>query len=264
MLRGCRFSSTHTTRGHRCGTCGEMGHGVMECGTAIRIDNLKKYFGEQLPPDKHCTGEHEDAWDSFFHSDECHICVRCGERHLETDCYIQNVIELGDRFKQYHEHLDYSDMIIHAKRQNRDQVYKVYVGMGCFLYYKVPVNATTRYDILVFFVHSDSWGQYGEETSDVPKLDRFIGDSEINEDLAERIDANNLVAAEVASEDQGYGITNDGGDVAVGFDYNVAFDSDNDSDNDNEVGYNASNTKQCPICRTENRNCRRKENLRIK
>ena len=88
-------------------------------------------------------------------------------------------------------------MIIHAKRQNRDQVYKVYVGMGCFLYYKVPVNATTRYDILVFFMHSDSWGQYGEETSDVPKLDRFIGDSEINEDLAERIDANNLVAAEL-------------------------------------------------------------------
>ena len=36
---------------------------VLECGTAIRIDNLKKYFGEQLPPDKHCTGEHEDAYD---------------------------------------------------------------------------------------------------------------------------------------------------------------------------------------------------------
>ena len=115
--------------------------------------------------------------------------------------------------------------------------------MGCFLYYKVPISAITRYDILVFFMHSDSWGQYGEETSDVPKLDRFIGDSEINEDLADRIDANNLVADGSAAEDQGYHITNDGGDVAVGFDYNVAFDSD----------YEDNDTKQCPFCRTENR-----------
>lgn len=215
-VRGCRFSSTHTTRGHICGTCGGMGHGVMECGTSIRMDNLKKYFGEKLPSHKYCSGEHADPYDRFFHSNECHICMRCGERHLETNCNIQTVPELGDRFREYHENLDYAEMINRAQTQNRDQIYKVYVGMGCLLYFKVKINAITPYDTLVFFMHSDSWGQYGEETSDVPSLERFIGDSEINEDI----------------DDQNDGL--------------VGFDNSNGDDNND-------NTKKCPLCRKENR-----------
>ena len=69
-VRGCRYSSTHTTRHHRCGNCGELGHGVVECGNQTRIEYLKQYFHETLPTHKHCSGHHDNVSDGLFHSDE--------------------------------------------------------------------------------------------------------------------------------------------------------------------------------------------------
>jgi hypothetical protein len=53
---------------------------------------------------------------------------------------------------------------------NRNRVYtKVYAGQGCIWYVK-RVNDQLR----VFFMHGDSWGQYGENTSDVPRMEAFL------------------------------------------------------------------------------------------
>jgi len=231
-VRGCRYSSTHTTRHHRCGNCGELGHGVVECGNQTRIEYLKQYFHETLPTHKHCSGHHDNVSDGLFHSDECHICVRCGERHLESDCVIQTVHELGDRFREYWDDLDLEDLIVNARSHQRDQIYKKYVGMGCFLYFKITTNCRYTDDIYTFFMHSDSWGQYGEETSDVPRLDRFIGNCQIN------YEDNNFVNNSVHGEgDQLLNpVVDDGGDVAVGLD-------NGDISNPEKV---------CPLCRTIN------------
>ena len=38
---GCRFKGTHTWQDHICGTCGEKGHGQIECGNYTRQMILK-------------------------------------------------------------------------------------------------------------------------------------------------------------------------------------------------------------------------------
>ena len=44
-------------------------------------------------------------------------------------------------------------------------------GMGCMMYVKRnDIDKPLQY----FFMHSDSWGQYGEETSEVPVLEKFM------------------------------------------------------------------------------------------
>ena len=44
-------------------------------------------------------------------------------------------------------------------------------GMGCHNFYRR--NKTTL-SLEMFFMHSDSWGQYGEDTSDGPQLNAFL------------------------------------------------------------------------------------------
>ena len=36
--KDCQFSDKHTTRSHKCGVCGEYGHGAVECGNPKAID----------------------------------------------------------------------------------------------------------------------------------------------------------------------------------------------------------------------------------
>ena len=43
-----------------------------------------------------------------------------------------------------------------------------YAGMGCYWYARNN-NGTLEF----FFMHSDSWGQYGEDTSDLPRYNAF-------------------------------------------------------------------------------------------
>jgi hypothetical protein len=52
----------------------------------------------------------------------------------------------------------------------RNRVYtRVYAGQGCIWFVK-RVNGRLR----TFFMHGDSWGQYGPDTSDVPRMEAFI------------------------------------------------------------------------------------------
>jgi hypothetical protein len=44
-------------------------------------------------------------------------------------------------------------------------------GMGCCFYCKRDGTDGT---IELFFMHSDSWGQYGPETDERPKLNEFL------------------------------------------------------------------------------------------
>ncbi len=82
----CRFPYSHLTAYHKCGTCGNFGHGVNECEKNVDTHNkinelFEKYIltnKDYLPNELHCTnnkckcksthttGSHE----SFFELDE--------------------------------------------------------------------------------------------------------------------------------------------------------------------------------------------------
>jgi hypothetical protein len=53
----------------------------------------------------------------------------------------------------------------------------LYSGMGCYFFCRKLADNNVE----LFFMHSDNWGQYGLETSDVPKLKEFIRGYELVE-----------------------------------------------------------------------------------
>ena len=85
--------------------------------------------------------------------------------------------------------LQYKPTVVEFFESNDRELWHVFgIDMGCSLYAKQDGRGhnahTARQPIYVFFMHSDSWGQYG--TSDVPKLARFIPSYyETAEDLEE-------------------------------------------------------------------------------
>lgn len=85
--------------------------------------------------------------------------------------------------------MQYKPAVVDFFESNDRELWHVFgMGMGCSLYAKQDGRRhnvhTERQPIYVFFMHSDSWGQYG--TSDVPKLAQFIPSYyEAAEDLKE-------------------------------------------------------------------------------
>jgi hypothetical protein len=80
-VKGCRFKTTHTTRGHLCSKCKLYGHGKMECG---RYHNLNNYYDEILPVDKQCRIE--GCKYKIYHTNEAHHCPKCLQNHSINDC----------------------------------------------------------------------------------------------------------------------------------------------------------------------------------
>ena len=83
-VRACRFKATHTTAGHRCGSCGLYGHGILECGKRDAIQRLKESFLQAERVDHPCTVE--ECTHPWTHVMEAHHCGRCGERGGGCGC----------------------------------------------------------------------------------------------------------------------------------------------------------------------------------
>jgi hypothetical protein len=85
-VRWCRFDYTHSTNGHKCGKCGEYGHGETECNSQYYKDLLKKYHNEVLPDDLHCTVK--NCQSKQYHTIDAHHCPNCQLRitHTISDC----------------------------------------------------------------------------------------------------------------------------------------------------------------------------------
>ena len=73
-VAGCRFPTTHVTMGHRCGTCGQFGHGQLECGSQNSIDSLKVRFDTDRV-NTPCTVE--SCSHKEFHVTAAHYCSIC-------------------------------------------------------------------------------------------------------------------------------------------------------------------------------------------
>jgi len=76
-VRSCRFKTSHTTRGHLCGTCKTTGHGQWECYDYAEKEKLKNYFNEIIDPVDRCNID--DCSTRFFHKTSAHLCEYCQE-----------------------------------------------------------------------------------------------------------------------------------------------------------------------------------------
>ena len=57
------------------------------------------------------------------------------------------------------------------KKLKKGEYCEKYAGMGCMLYVRRNKNNNM---IESLFMHSDNWGQYGEDLSDEPRYKAFI------------------------------------------------------------------------------------------
>ena len=80
----CRFSATHTTPGHKCGTCNTFGHGQAECRDPVKIELLKQYNSDTLPYSEQCKIDGCNS--KSIHNTDTHYCDGCSNRYPECDC----------------------------------------------------------------------------------------------------------------------------------------------------------------------------------
>lgn len=206
-VAGCRFHKTHTTAGHLCGTCNTYGHGRIECNNNIQKASLNVFLNDKLPEDDFCDlGGCKYPWSHNRHAHHCHKCFK---NHRSSRCIIQSFDNHASQFQISNEHIQYSTLFLNT---HPNSYIKYYVGMGCELYIK------KKNDMLEsIFMHQDSWGQYGPQTSDTPILNKFI------EGLQNDTDALNQFI----------------------LDYN---------NSNNETPNPLTTEKKCPVCRTTIKN----------
>lgn len=78
----CRFPESHTTAGHKCGTCGKFGHGQLECGNPKIISAL---VAGKLPKKLQCSLL--GCRFKTAHVDAGHQCGECeGFGHSAPTC----------------------------------------------------------------------------------------------------------------------------------------------------------------------------------
>jgi hypothetical protein len=91
----CRYNRTHVTKGHKCGRCGEYGHGDFECGDNRRVYMLEKFFSDELPNSIQCTVS--DCEYQHLHTVDAHHCPRCRRRetHTVAECTMNTMSSIG-------------------------------------------------------------------------------------------------------------------------------------------------------------------------
>jgi len=145
-VKDCRYPYYHITAGHKCGSCGNFGHGRIECS-----------FPKALPKQYWC--DIQNCKNPHTHMNKSHHCSECGELHSEVMC---------DKLK--YKLLEKKALDIFKKEDGK--IYCILmIGMGCTMYIKRD-NIKSKPDF--FFMHSDNWGQYGPGTDDRPKLAKFL------------------------------------------------------------------------------------------
>jgi len=160
-VKGCRNKLSHVTKYHMCGKCNNFGHGQVECGNEELTNNLIQYFNDTI--DIKC--EVPNCSNNQTHTTDGHICIFCDKNinmHLKV-CpeYGIKVPDENIRFGSFNEY----------EFLQLGEYYERYVGMGCAQYVRRNKNSNLLESL---FMHSDNWGQYGADTSDLPRYKAFI------------------------------------------------------------------------------------------
>jgi len=166
---GCRFKYEHVTLRHCCGICKHNGHGQNECKNQDLLLNLDQFKGDfiRMP----CNIP--DCIDSYTHTTEGHSCLYCDKRgidnHLLRCPNNQNTTSYNNICDDV---LHFDSTITEYIKDIEVEIntYKIInAGMGCIWIIR---NNNDMYEYL--FMHSDNWGQYGDDTSDLPRYKAFI------------------------------------------------------------------------------------------
>ncbi len=174
-IRGCRYASYHNTAQHECGTCHQLGHGRVEC----KNDKLKRELSTLSPQVVSCKirgCRYASSHDTAQH--ECGNCHKLGHGRIECKHgkhrkrKLPNQASLLSQVDNPHTMGAIGAEIL-RDTQNlsiKNGQYTVhYGGMGSTWYIRNNKNI-----IEYLFMHGDSWGQYGKQTSDVPRLNAFL------------------------------------------------------------------------------------------
>lgn len=179
---GCRYPHAHSTSAHKCGGCDDFGHGQMECGDSENIAALVLLEDRLLPNNLQCTMP--GCMYPETHNIASHHCRYCLQKnHGERDCIIKEMTYYHGKYVNLEHDLRILDNVF----------FKELAGMGSVIY----VRKKNGY-LMFLLMHGDNWGQYGERTSDVPRLNKFIeGLREVNDDVVERFEQFSIPVAAI-------------------------------------------------------------------
>jgi hypothetical protein len=174
QVKRCRYNEEHTTERHCCGTCNLHGHGQIECGNENLIKELEQYKDDRI----YNWCEIEGCIDSHTHTTNGHSCLYCDKRisnsHLK--CCPGNENSNGNVNSICDNVLDFNSKLlehIEDEKLNIGEYKKSDGGMGCM--WLIRNNNSKNYGNKEYlFMHSDNWGQYGEDTSHLPRYKAFI------------------------------------------------------------------------------------------
>ena len=171
-VNNCCYNTEHTTERHCCGTCKLNGHGKLECSNDDKIKELEQFNGDVIG----LSCNIKDCLDPTTHTTKGHSCLYCDTRSKTHLKYCPQNMSMS--MKESGENSicdnieDFSKDItenIREKIVNKGEYGNFYAGMGCSWFIRNN-NGTIEY----LFMHSDSWGQYGEDSSHLPRYKAFI------------------------------------------------------------------------------------------
>jgi hypothetical protein len=165
-VNGCRFNMLHVTYNHKCGNCGEFGHGQIECGNHNQIEVLRQYQHDIMPNNKWCNNIY--CMNRDTHTSEAHICTKCSNRHFEVNCIIQSYDVAMSLAFPPGAGRPFNRIISQLLQLNN--VYASFPGgMGSTIVVRCKDGILDT-----IFMHQDSWGQYDGVTEDLETYNKFI------------------------------------------------------------------------------------------
>ena len=98
-VKGCRHAHTHLTSAHRCRTCGDYGHGQIECGVLSKIADLQRRSMHDTlayqctvsgcgAPSTHMNVAHHCYFRHVRQLADLHNCQRCKHR---SECICKTI-----------------------------------------------------------------------------------------------------------------------------------------------------------------------------
>ena len=186
-VKECEHKETHTTESHKCSLCFSNKHSKincekninnnlrLECPICLKLNDISLIHNRIYGLEEKCKACTINPVEIIF--SKCKhaiLCINCcheiNSKRLKYDIIDElNLINnysfvIEDLFKQ--------------KTSISNPYYKFEAGMGCILFVRKNID-TEKFE--GFFMHNDSWGQYGPETDERTCLENFINGYELLE-----------------------------------------------------------------------------------
>ena len=192
----CTHKYNHLTQSHQCSTCRRV-YSNCTCGGCITNDEVHRArdslaAGAAVAPVEEkvttckvlcpiCRVDNDvvsvEDCKIFGLEQKCSVCMdktlemrlpQCKHACLCMGCFgTLSRVEQKDGQQYYTNAVEIARPVLDLE-PDRSYV-NVYAGMGCAIYVKKVDGVYST-----FFMHSDSWGQYGPTTDDRPAMNRFL------------------------------------------------------------------------------------------